>query len=48
MLDRPISKAGWTRVRFDQMAMQINDRVDNPAEAGVERYVALVHFEDGG
>lgn len=45
MLERPISKAGWTRGRFDQIATQINDRVDNPAEAGVERYVGLEHLD---
>lgn len=45
MLEQPISKAGWTRVRFDQIATQINDRVDNPAEAGVERYVGLEHLD---
>ncbi len=45
MLERPISRAGWTRVRFDQIATQINDRVDNPAEAGVERYVGLEHLD---
>lgn len=45
MLERPISKAGWTRVRFDQIATQINDRVDNPSEAGVERYVGLEHLD---
>ena len=44
MLERPISKAGWTRVRFDQIATQINDRVDNPAESGVDRYVGLEHL----
>lgn len=45
MLERPISKAGWTSVRFDQIATQINDRVDNPAEAGVEYYVGLEHLD---
>lgn len=45
MLERPISKTGWTRVRFDQMAMQVNDRVDIPAEAGVEYYVGLEHLD---
>lgn len=45
MLERPTSKAGWARVRFDQIATQINDRVDNPAEAGVERYVGLEHLD---
>ena len=33
------------RSRFDQIATQINDRVDNPAEAGVERYVGLEHID---
>ena len=31
--------------RFDQMAEQINDRVDKPAESGVERYVGLEHLD---
>jgi type I restriction enzyme, S subunit len=31
--------------RFDQMARLINDRVDNPAESGVERYVGLEHLD---
>ncbi|TBY21458.1 restriction endonuclease subunit S [Rhizobium leguminosarum] len=45
MLERLKSKSGWTPVRFDQIAKQINDRVDNPAEAGVERYVGLEHLD---
>lgn len=45
MVERPVSKAGWTRVRFDQIATQINDRVDNPTESGVERYVGLEHLD---
>lgn len=31
--------------RFDQMARMINDRVDDPAESGVERYVGLEHLD---
>ena len=31
--------------RFDQMAILINDRVENPAESGVERYVGLEHLD---
>jgi type I restriction enzyme S subunit len=38
-------KSGWRRVRFDEMAENIGDRVDNPAEAGVERYVGLEHLD---
>lgn len=38
-------KADWRKVRFDQMAENIGNRVDNPAEAGVERYVGLEHLD---
>ncbi|MCC6427078.1 MAG: restriction endonuclease subunit S [Phycisphaerales bacterium] len=31
--------------RFDIMATMINDRVDDPAESGVERYVGLEHLD---
>ncbi len=31
--------------RFDQMATMINDRIDDPAESGVERYVGLEHLD---
>lgn len=31
--------------RFEQMATLINDRVDDPAESGVERYVGLEHLD---
>lgn len=36
---------GWQIVRFDQIADHITDRVDNPSEAGVERYVGLEHID---
>lgn len=39
------SKPKLKTYRFDQMAKQINDRVDNPAESGVERYVGLEHLD---
>lgn len=45
MLERPILKAEWKQVKFGQIATQINDRVDNPADAGVERYVGLEHLD---
>lgn len=38
-------KPGWQRVKFCQMAECINDRVVNPAEAGVDRYVGLEHLD---
>jgi hypothetical protein len=36
---------GWLTVRFDQMADCISERVDHPAEAGVEHYVGLEHLD---
>lgn len=38
-------KPGWKRWRFDQMAINVNDRIDNPAEADVEHYVGLEHLD---
>jgi type I restriction enzyme, S subunit len=36
---------GWRVVRFDEIAQLVNDRVDDPSEAGVERYVGLEHLD---
>jgi len=41
----PETKSGWRRVRFEEMAENIGDRVDNPSQAGVERYVGLEHLD---
>ncbi len=38
-------KRGWRTWRFDQMAVMINDRIDNPADADVEHYVGLEHLD---
>lgn len=38
-------KPGWSKWRFDQMAMSVTDRVDDPSEAGVEHYVGLEHLD---
>ena len=38
-------KPGWTRVAFGEMAVCVNDRIDDPAHAGVERYVGLEHLD---
>jgi type I restriction enzyme S subunit len=38
-------KTGWQLVMFGEMAECINDRVDNPAESGVDRYVGLEHLD---
>ena len=37
-------KPGWQVWRFEQMAVNVNDRIDNPSEARVERYVGLEHL----
>lgn len=38
-------KAGWRRVRFGEIAECVNDRVDDPSQAGVDRYVGLEHLD---
>ena len=44
MNDRSL-KPGWTRVAFGEMAVCVNERIDNPASAGVDRYVGLEHLD---
>ncbi len=44
MLERPVSKAGWTRVAFGDVVRKVNDRVD-PWDSGLERYVAGEHMD---
>ena len=39
------SRNGWRSYRFEEMATMVNDRIDNPVEAGVERYVGLEHLD---
>ena len=43
MTDVP-TKDGWRVRRFDEMAAVVNDRVDDPSKAGVDRYVGLEHL----
>lgn len=47
MGSKPAKRDGWTRVRFGDIAEQINDRVDDPNTAGVDRYVGLEHLDPG-
>src|SRR3989442_15705648 len=44
MHDR-VSKNGWHKHRFDEMAVVVNDRIDDPADAEVEYYVGLEHLD---
>lgn len=45
MLERPISKAGWTRVAFGDVVRLSKARVVDPEAAGIERVVGLEHIE---
>lgn len=36
---------GWKTWRFDQMATNVNARIDNPSESGMEHYVGLEHLD---
>lgn len=38
-------KPAWKIWRFDQIAINVNKRVDNPSEAGVEHYIGLEHLD---
>lgn len=38
-------KPGWRRVKFGDMATHVTDRVDDPSDAGVDRYVGLEHLD---
>ncbi len=38
-------KLGWKVWRFDQIATNINVRIDNPSESGMEHYVGLEHLD---
>jgi hypothetical protein len=40
-------RSGWTRVAFGEVAEQVTDRVSDPSEAGVDRYVGLEHLDPG-
>lgn len=44
MLERSITKAGWTRVAFGDVVRKVNDKVD-PWDSGLERYVAGEHMD---
>lgn len=38
-------KPGWKVWRFDQMAANVNVRIDNPSESGMEHYIGLEHLD---
>lgn len=45
MSDNKNLKVGWKVWRFDQMATNVNLRIDNPSESGMEHYVGLEHLD---
>ena len=45
MSDSNKLKPGWKVWRFDQMATNVNVRIDNPSESGMEHYVGLEHLD---
>jgi type I restriction enzyme S subunit len=45
MPDQATFKSGWCKHHFDEMAVMINDRIDDPREADVEFYVGLEHLD---
>lgn len=47
MLERPMSKVGWTRVAFGDVVRLSRARVADPEAAGIERVVGLEHIERG-
>ena len=42
-----LDKSTWQRVKFGDVIRSVTDRVNDPAEAGVERYVGLEHLDPG-
>jgi type I restriction enzyme S subunit len=44
-MGKAANQEGWKTWRFDQMAINVNERVDDPKEAGVEHYVGLEHLD---
>lgn len=45
MLDNKNLKPGWKVWRFDQMATNVNARIDNPSKSGMQHYVGLEHLD---
>lgn len=45
MSDNKNLKPGWKVWRFEQMATNVNVRIDNPSESGMEHYIGLEHLD---
>ena len=44
-MSKSTRRNGWCTFRFHEMATMINDRVDDPSAANVDRYVGLEHLD---
>ena len=42
-----LDKSTWKRLTFGDLVESVTDRVDDPSEAGVDRYVGLEHLDPG-
>lgn len=42
---KPPLPKGWQWVRFDQIAVNVSERIDDPKKAGVDHYVGLEHID---
>jgi hypothetical protein len=42
-----LDRSEWDPVKFDEIALSITDRIDDPSAAGVDRYVGLEHLDPG-
>lgn len=45
MTESQSMKPGWKIWRFEQMATNVNVRIDNPSESGMEHYIGLEHLD---
>lgn len=45
MFDSKNLKPGWKVWRFEQIATNVNERIDNPSESGMVHYVGLEHLD---
>ena len=46
MISQPnIIPPGWVKVKFEDIAENITDRIDNPQESGLEDYIGLKHLD---
>lgn len=46
-MSKLLSRKTWKTYRFDQMAFEVKDRIDNPRASAIGRYVGLEHLDSG-